>query len=81
MLHSETQTWAQLSVPFPHCAIFCGLEMPLPGHCTLTFFKSNSLTYFEDAHLARDRLGRVVLVLSSPTSWVQDKFYITEVAL
>lgn len=64
-----------------HYAIFCGLEMSLPGNCTLIFFKSNSLTYFEDAHLAMDRLGRMVLVLSSPTNWVQDEFYITEVAL
>lgn len=55
--------------------------MPLPRNSTLISFRSNSLTYLEDAHLARDRLGRVVLVLSSPTNWLQDEFYITEVAL
>lgn len=42
--------------------------MPLPGNSTLILFKSNSLTYFEDSYPARDHLGRVVLVLSSPTN-------------
>lgn len=48
--------------------------MPLPRNSTLISFRSNSLTYLEDAHLARDRLGRVVLVLSSPTNWYRTSF-------